>query len=133
MSMSKKDYEMIGAVLETHSNRSQEIILELGYAFAEENPNFRWDMWLTAAGFTGTDYVTKVDSLGNIANPGKFEGEAVYMPIAYDGYLCGCDESDNPEYIEVAVIYGGKERVVRFVEAHQGFIIEIPADAVEAS
>ena len=127
MSMSKKDYEMIAATLDTHGEDHNTLILELGYAFHEDNPNFRWDMWLTAAGFTGTDVITKVDN-GSIANPGKFEGEAVYMPIAYEGYLSGADESDDPDIIEVSILYAGKERTVRFVEDNQGFVYEVSDD-----
>ena len=45
-----------------------------------------------------------VNEFGVITDPGKFEGESVWVPMAYDDYLDGCWEDDGiggAAYIEV--------------------------------
>jgi hypothetical protein len=44
-----------------------------------------------------------VDERGTIRDPGKFEGEPVYVPAFYDAYMNGCpdDDIDGVLYFDV--------------------------------
>ena len=69
---------------------------------------------------------------GIIRNPGKFEGEAEYMPFFYDVYLNGCAD-DNGHVLSVLVEPADKiawpqlkrRQRVRFVITDQGFVTEV--------
>ena len=128
MSMSKKDYETIAAVLTTSSDDRDDIILQLAWRFAQENPNFRWDLFLEACDYTGELRVTQY---GRIAMPGKFEAENVYLPIAYQAYLEGDGESDE-NLTKVVIRWAGEESFeVSFLEDNQGFLWEQFGDGDE--
>lgn len=123
MSMSKKDYETIADVLTTCSDDRDDVILQLASRFAEENPNFRWDMFLEDADYTG-DY--KIDRYGKISSPGKFENEAVYMPIAYEAYMMGEGREIDDGLGKVIIRWAGNEAFeVLFYEDNQGFLWEM--------
>lgn len=125
MSMSKKDYETIAEVLTTCSNDRDDTILQLASRFAQENPNFRWDLFLKACDYTG-DY--EIDRFGVIRSPGKFEGENCYMPIATEAEV----ESDENGYYTTFIRWAGDEAFkVIFTEDNEGFIWEIHGDGTE--
>jgi hypothetical protein len=66
-------------------------------------------------------YTIDPDS-GAITDPGKFEGEAGYLPLAYDIYLDGLHDDDDGEVVTVTMPDG---RVVKFVESDIGFVTEV--------
>lgn len=119
MSMSKKDYEAVAEVLTTCTDDRDDVILQLASRFAESNSNFRWDLFLEAADYTG-DY--KVDRFGVIRSPGKFEGENIYMPVAAE-----CEEPPDENDIYTAYIrWAGDEMFkVRFLIDNEGFYWEL--------
>lgn len=119
MSMSKKDYEMIAEVLTTVID--DDAILQLAYRFAKEDPNFRWDIFLEAADYSG-DY--KISSNGRISSPGKFEGEAPYVPAAWELHLEGYSVELDPDLIEVILPWAGEHIVIGLHHDEQGFVTE---------
>lgn len=122
MSMSKKDYETIADVLTTCSNDRDDTLLQLAWRFSQENDRFQWDTFLEAADYTG-DY--KIDRYGVIRSPGKFENEAVYMPIAYEMYLQGDGIELDERLISVSIRWAGNEAYeIVFYEDNEGFLWE---------
>jgi hypothetical protein len=69
----------------------------------------------------------------NITDPGKFEGEARYMPHFYDLFLNGCADEDDGETLTFNVEQDDIDEFpeladfkrVRFFEDSQGFVREI--------
>lgn len=88
----------------------------------------------------------KVSPFGVIQDPGKFEGERLYMPVIYDRYMDGGSEDymldDDVIYSFVTVdddmkkefpeLEGRDEDQVAFYEREDGFIVEVePFDPEE--
>jgi len=80
----------------------------------------------------------KVSSYGTIQSPGKFEGEAIYMPAIYDIYLDGCSDDhlvddilysfvnvDDDLIKEFPELEDREERMVAFYERDDGFVCEV--------
>lgn len=68
-----------------------------------------------------------------IFSPGKFEGEARYVPYYWEIYLNGFADADENSVLRFKVTKEGrklfpelkKRRMVSLVEDNQGFVIEI--------
>ena len=59
-----------------------------------------------------------------ITDPGMFEGQLAYMPVAWEQYLNGfCD--DNGRVVTVDIDWEGRRRTVRFVVDDMGFVREV--------
>ena len=69
---------------------------------------------------------------GRIRSPGKFEGEAVYIPYYWDEYLNGCADRDDGLVISFYVTPNDRilfpelkgRRFVRLYQRDDGFICE---------
>ena len=61
---------------------------------------------------------------GIIVSPGKFEGEAAYMPEAYQQYLQGFGTERGQGLIEVTIEWDDDEKTVYFWKDDNGFIHE---------
>jgi len=68
-----------------------------------------------------------------ITSPGKFEGEALYVPYFWDAYLNGCADSDNGRILTFRITREDREqfpeiparkRTVRLMESDSGFVCE---------
>ncbi len=74
----------------------------------------------------------KVES-GIIRSPGKFEGEARYVPYFWDVYLNGCADRDDGTVLGFDVSKEDKvrfpelkrRRTVKLIERDDGFVIEL--------
>jgi hypothetical protein len=74
-----------------------------------------------------------VDAQGIIRNPGKFEGEMLYVPYFWDLYMNGCATNETEDSILIFVVepedaeafpeLEDKEQV-RLWEQDQGFVVE---------
>jgi hypothetical protein len=62
---------------------------------------------------------------GVIVSPGQFEGEAAYMPTAFQAYLDGNVLEDNGDTIAVEFEYDGQNMAVEFMIDAQGFVQEV--------
>lgn len=76
--------------------------------------------------------MTQADSL-TITEPGKFEGEARYVPHFWNAYLSGLTDFDNGKVMGFYVTEADKalfpelkrRRTVKLVEDSQGFVCEV--------
>ncbi len=74
----------------------------------------------------------KVES-GIIRSPGKFEGEARYVPYFWDAYLNGCADRDDGAVLGFDVSKEDKvrfpelkrRRTVKLIERDDGFVVEV--------
>lgn len=74
-----------------------------------------------------------VDSHGIIRNPGKFEGEMLYVPYFWESYLNGCADRDDGKVLGFDVTAEDKtefpelkrRRTVKLIETEQGFVTEL--------
>jgi hypothetical protein len=75
-----------------------------------------------------------VDASGVIRNPGKFEGEMIYVPYFWDLYLDGSADSDNGKVLgfkitpEDRIMFPElpkRKRTIRLAESDQGFVGEV--------
>ncbi len=70
---------------------------------------------------------------GTIRTPGKFQGEALYVPYFWDAFLNGCADRDNGQVLGFDVTDDDKKefpelrkrRTVKLVETDQGFVLEL--------
>lgn len=70
---------------------------------------------------------------GIIQSPGKFEGQASYVPHFWDAYLNGCADRDDGRILGFDVTAEDKaafpalkrRRTVRLMEDSQGFVVEV--------
>lgn len=71
---------------------------------------------------------------GIICSPGKFEGEAIYVPHFWEAYLNGCADRDNGTIVGFDITaedraefpeLGKRRRTVRLVQRDDGFICEV--------
>jgi hypothetical protein len=68
-----------------------------------------------------------------VKRPGKFQGEARYVPYYWDCYLMGMADSDDGKVISMTVIQEDKvlfpelkrRKVVKLIETDQGFVEEV--------
>lgn len=74
-----------------------------------------------------------VDAHGIIRNPGKFEGEALYVPYFWDAYLAGMADRDNGTVIGFDITAEDRamfpelpkrKRTVRLYQRSDGFVCE---------
>jgi hypothetical protein len=74
-----------------------------------------------------------VDESGRIRDPGKFEGEMLYVPYFYGFYLNGLfdDEDDTGKLVFYVTEEDRKEfpelknrKIIRLYETQQGFVCE---------
>lgn len=73
---------------------------------------------------------------GIITSPGKFEGEAAYMPEAYEVYLDGFGlelEGECEGIFKVEITWNGEKKVVYFFEDNVGFVHEVNEEDVLAT
>ncbi len=72
-----------------------------------------------------------VSPYGRITNPGKFEGEMIYVPYFWECFLDGTADSDNPISISVtpsdlaAFPELGSIKTVWLYERSDGFVVEV--------
>lgn len=68
-----------------------------------------------------------------VSHPGKFEGEAPYVPYFWDAYLNGCADRDDGKILGFDVTAEDRQlfpelagrHAVRLVETDQGFVQEV--------
>jgi hypothetical protein len=68
-----------------------------------------------------------------VARPGKFEGEAVYVPYFWEAFLNGMADRDDGRVLGFDVTAEDKvlfpelkgRRTVRLIETEQGFVCEV--------
>jgi len=68
-----------------------------------------------------------------VNQPGKFEGEAAYVPYFWEAYLDGCADRDDGTVLGFDVSSEDKEifpelkrrRTVKLIEDSQGFVREV--------
>jgi hypothetical protein len=72
-----------------------------------------------------------VDERGRITNPGKFEGQPIYVPYYWDSYLNGCADRDDgrvlgfditPEDRALFPEIPSKRRTIKLEESDSGFV-----------
>ena len=75
-----------------------------------------------------------INQHGRIRNPGRFEGEMLYVPAFWDAYLNGCADSDDgtvlsfditPEDRKEFPELPRRKRTVRLWQRDDGFVIEV--------
>lgn len=74
-----------------------------------------------------------ITEAGTVADPGKFEGEARYVPFFWEAYLNGCADRDDGRVLGFDLTAEDKalfpelkrRRTVKLIEDSQGFVIEI--------
>lgn len=70
---------------------------------------------------------------GIITSPGKFEGEAIYVPYFWDAYLNGCADRDDGTVLGFDVTKEDKvmfpelkrKRTVKLIQRDDGFVVEV--------
>ncbi len=70
---------------------------------------------------------------GTVADPGKFEGEAIYVPYYWDVYVNGGADRDDGRVLGFDIVAEDKalfpelkrRRTVKLIEDEQGFVREI--------
>lgn len=68
-----------------------------------------------------------------VSGPGKFEGEASYVPYFWELYLEGCADGDDGEVLRFEVTKDDRRifpelkgrRSVRLFESSEGFVVEV--------
>lgn len=76
---------------------------------------------------------TREEYVDQVSYPGKFEGEAPYVPYYWEAYLNGCADRDNGTVLGFDVTTEDRQlfpelkgrRTVRLIETEQGFVSEI--------
>ena len=71
--------------------------------------------------------------LEEVTSPGKFQGEAIYVPFYWDIYLDGGADRDDGEILGFDVTTGDKgnfpelrrRKTVKLIEDEQGFVREV--------
>ena len=70
----------------------------------------------------------------HITNPGRFEGENIYIPYFWSAYLNGCADSDDGRVLRFKVtkedrqLFPGmlnRRRAISLIETDQGFVCEV--------
>jgi len=75
----------------------------------------------------------EIDKNGRISNPGKFEGEMLYVPFYWDAFLNGGADRDDGTTLGFNITKEDKDefpdlkhrRTVNLVEDSQGFVREV--------
>ena len=76
---------------------------------------------------------TRKEYVDQVSHPGKFEGEAPYVPYYWEAYLNGFADRDNGAVLGFDVTAEDRQlfpelkgrRTVRLIETEQGFVSEI--------
>jgi hypothetical protein len=77
--------------------------------------------------------MTREECLSAVQGPGKFQGQAVYVPFFWDAYLNGFADRDDGHVLGFDVSAEDKalfpelkrRRTVRLVETESGFVVEV--------
>lgn len=81
---------------------------------------------------TATRKTYRTDARGRILDPGKFEGEMIYVPYFWEAYLNGFADRDDGRIIGFNITPKDRElfpelskRTVRLRETDTGFVCEV--------
>jgi len=77
--------------------------------------------------------MTYADYVAEVSRPGKFEGEAPYVPYYWEAFLSGCADRDDGRVLGFDVTAEdkalfpelAKRRTVKLMETDQGFVVEV--------
>ena len=77
--------------------------------------------------------MTRQECEDAVSHPGKFEGQAVYVPYFWDVFLDGCADRDDGRVLGFDVTAQHRaifpelkrRRTVRLIETEQGFVCEV--------
>ena len=74
------------------------------------------------------------DETGRITDPGKFEGQMIYIPHFWEAYLNGCADRDDGRVLGFDITpddradfpeIPNRKRTIRIMETDLGFVVEV--------